>query len=689
MKTNDNNLEKRIKKLQKEIKKHNQLYYTLGKPVISDLEYDKLLKELATLESEYNSKIGVTTLFPDFEKKSLFESLKVFGQTKPSPTRTVGAPINKTQFSKVAHTAPMLSLESITTKEECLKFDADCKKKLGVESLDYMVEPKLDGLSVELVYENGVLTRAVTRGDGLYGEEVTSNIKVIKTVPCNLKGDNPPRLLALRGEIIMHIADFQALNKIQAESGKEVFANPRNAASGSIRQLDSSIIARRKLHVYCYKILTYSEKMPDTDEKIIELIKNFGVPYVPRAKHCAGIMDAINYHIEFEKKRDSLEYEIDGVVINVNRIDYQEKLGTRTNNPHWAIAYKFEPRKEITRVENIVIQVGRTGVMTPVALLKPVEVGGVTVSRATLHNMDEIAKLDIKIGDYVRVQRAGDVIPKVTEVLKERRDGDEQVFHMPLKCPSCFSLLEKEDVFYRCLSGISCPAQLKESIAHYASKGACDIEGLSDKTVEQFYDEGLVSRFSDIYNLKKEGLLRLEGWKDKKADNLLNAIERSKNTTLDRFIFAMGIRNVGKHIANILSEKFLNLERLMSCSIEELMEIKEIGPETAQSIFDFFNKENHKEEIKRLLFSGVSFQNKKTGGKLVGKKIVFTGVLSKMSRKEAEKLVENEGGEAQANVSNDTDFLVIGENPGSKLDDARKKGIKILIEKEFFSQFME
>lgn len=651
---------KRIDELKKEIKRHNRLYYTAGKPEISDAKYDEMMKELKGLEKKHPECVS-----PD------------------SPTQTVGAPVPD-KFAKVRHVLPMLSLESVNTEEDAEHFGRTCEKELGFHP-EFMCEPKLDGLSIELVYENGIFARGATRGDGVVGEDVTLNLKTIPSVPRNLKGRNIPRLLAVRGEVMMHIKDFHELNKRQTEQGLEAFANPRNAAAGSMRQLDYRITAARKLHVYCYQILEMSGTVPGTQKGSLEALGELGFMISPGAGTCENIKEVIAYHHKMEKNRDELNYEIDGVVIKVNAIKDQEKLGMRTTNPRWAVAYKFEPRKEVTRVEDIVVQVGRTGVLTPVALLQPVEVGGVTVSRATLHNMDQVKKLGVKIGDYVKVQRAGDVIPYISEVIERKRSGKEKDFRMPPKCPICGAPIEKEDVFYRCPAGLSCPGQLKEAINHYASKDAADIEGFSDKTVALLYEKGLIKGVADIYTLRREELLKLEGWKEKKTDNLLAAVERSKNVSLDRFIFALGINNVGRHIALLLAEKFGSLDKLKNAAAEELMDVKEIGPEIAESITAFFGEKKNVSEIDRLIRNGVKVGAKaRTGkGKLQGKRIVFTGSLKTLSRSEAQKLVESEGGEAASSVSSSVDFVVAGEEAGSKLDEARKKGIRIITEEEF------
>lgn len=653
-------IRKKIEDLREEIRKHDRLYYTEGRPEISDSKYDELFRELTRLEAEYSQYFS-----PD------------------SPTQTVGAPIPD-KFEKVEHKAPLLSLGSVNDEAGAEHFAKTCLKETG-QAVDYVCEPKLDGLSIELVYEDGKFVSGSTRGDGKIGEDVTSNLKTIASVPRELKGKDVPSSIAVRGEVLMHIKDFQKLNKQQTEAGKDTFANPRNVAAGSMRQLDYRITAQRKLNVYCYRILHISENAPLSQTDSLKLLKDLGFQISPNVKHCKNIKEAVLYHHDLENKRDDLDYEIDGVVIKVNDVSLQEKLGARTTTPRWAVAYKFKPRKEITRVEDIAVQVGRTGVLTPLALLQPVEVGGVTVSRATLHNMDQVEKLGLKVGDYVRVERAGDVIPYISEALKDKRTGREKAFHMPSKCPSCGSPVEKEDVFYRCPAGLACPAQLKEAMAHYASKGAVDIDGFSDKTVELLYEKGLIKSISDIYKLQREELLGLEGWKEKKTDNILKAIEQAKDVALERFVFGLGIKNVGKHIAALLAKKFGTLDKIMSAKRDELLEINEIGPEIAESITHFFSEEKNVEEIAKLKANGVVVREKKqaTQGKLLGKKVVFTGSLSSMSRSEAKELVESEGGEASSSVSASTDMVVAGEKAGSKLDKAKKLGIKVLTEDEF------
>jgi len=655
-----NGVKKKIDDLRKEILRHNELYYLKAEPVISDGQYDGLLRELKRFEAEY----------PEYAAED-------------SPTRSVGAAIPN-KFVKVEHNALMLSLDSVNDSTGAEHFDQTCSKESGGR-IDYAAEPKLDGISIELVYENGNFKGGSTRGDGRVGEDVTANLKTIKSVPKRITGKSVPGYLSVRGEVMMHIKDFQALNKKQIDDGGVVFANPRNVAAGSMRQLDYRITASRKLRVYCYRILKISEGMPRTQLESLKLLKEMGFNTPINVKHCRGIASAIQYHHDMEVKRDELDYEIDGVVIKVNDLDLQERLGRRTTNPRWAVAYKFKPRKEITRLENIVVQVGRTGVITPLALLQPVEVGGVTVSRATLHNMDQITKLGVKIGDYVKVHRAGDVIPYIGEVMKEKRTGKEKTFHFPTKCPSCGAKLEWEDVFCRCPAGLSCPKQMRETILNYVSKGAASIDGFSIKSVELLYAKGILRKISDIYTLKREDLLKLDTWREKKTENLLRQIEKSKSITLDRFIFGLGIKNVGRHIAVLLADKFGTLEKIISSDEGMLTAINEIGPEIAKSITIFFkNKENIK-EIERFKKYGVIIHERKTSrnGKLAGKKIVFTGTLKTMTRLDAKEKVEAEGGEVSSAVGAGTNILVAGENAGSKLEKAKSKSIKVLSEEEF------
>ncbi len=654
---------KRIEWLRKEIRRHNYLYYVLNKPEISDEEYDKLMEELRQLEEQ----------FPEFI-------------TPDSPTQRVGAPPAK-EFKTVRHVKPMLSLDAAHKEEEIRTFDRRVKKELGVENVEYVAEPKLDGLSVELIYEDGKYVRGSTRGDGVNGEDVTENIKTIRAVPLVLRDEEIPlpKMLAVRGEVIMHIKDFEELNKELIQRGEEPLANPRNAAAGSLRRLDPNETAQRPLDIFFYEIMHVEGDgiKIETQWEALQTLKKWGLKVNPLVKLCKNIEEAIEYHHEMEERRETLDYEIDGVVIKVNRLDYQEKLGAKTRSPRWAIAYKFPPRKEETQILDIVVGVGRTGILTPVALLKPVDVKGVTVSRATLHNEDYIKEKDIRIGDWVRVARAGDVIPEVVEVIKERRTGKEKEFRMPKHCPVCGSHVVKEGAYYRCTGGLSCPAQLKRSIEHFASKNAMDIEGLGGKTVELLVEKGIIKRISDIYRLTKRDLLHLPRFAEKSAKNLIEAIEKSKNRGLARLIFALGIPNVGEHTARLLAEKFRSMDRLMNATEAELLAIKEIGPETASSIVNFFREERNRKEIEELKKLGVKMEYEEERGRLKGKVFVFTGALKDFTREEAKELVEKEGGIVANSVSRNVDYVVVGEKPGSKYEKAKELGLRIIGEEEF------
>ncbi|RLF41012.1 MAG: DNA ligase (NAD(+)) LigA [Thermoplasmata archaeon] len=654
-------VKKRIEELRKEIRHHDYLYYVLNKPEISDAEYDRLMEELKRLEEAY----------PEFI-------------TPDSPTQRVGG-YPAEEFKTVRHTKPMLSLDSAFTEEDIRRFDERVKRELGEENIEYVAEPKLDGLSVELVYENGVFTRGSTRGDGINGEDVTENLKTIKSVPLRLR-EPYPSMLAVRGEVIMHIDAFEKLNKQMIERGEEPLANPRNAAAGSLRRLDPRETAERPLDIFFYEILSIEGVSIKTQWEVLNHLKKWGLKVNPIIRKCSCIEDAIRYHEEMTEKRDSLSYEIDGVVIKVDRLDYQEKLGVKARSPRWAIAYKFPPREEETEIIDIVVQVGRTGALTPIALLKPVDVTGVTVSRATLHNQDFIDQMDVRIGDKVKIARAGDVIPEVVKVIKETRTGKEKKFHIPSTCPVCGSKVIKDGAFYRCTGGLSCPSQLKRSIGHYASKGAMDIEGLGRKNVDLLVDNGLIKRVSDIYTIKKEDLLKLPRFADKSADNLLKGIEESKNRDLGRFIYALGIPNVGEHMARLLAQHFKTLDALMNAREEDLLNIREVGPETAESIISFFKEKRNREEIERMKKLGVKatfMREEKKKGVLEGKTFVFTGALKEFSRDEAKRIVEELGGRAASSVSRNVDYVVVGEKPGSKYEKAEKLGLKIISEEEF------
>ncbi|MCD6108055.1 MAG: NAD-dependent DNA ligase LigA [Thermoplasmata archaeon] len=656
---------KRIEELRREIRHHDYLYYVLNKPEISDAEYDKLMQELRELEEMYPDLI-----------------------TPDSPTQRVGAPPAE-EFKTVKHTKPMLSLDTVLNEEEMRRFDDRVRRELGVEKVEYVVEPKLDGLSVEVIYENGVLTRGSTRGDGINGEDVTENIKTIRSIPLRLREKElkAPARLAVRGEVIMHIKDFEELNKKLIEKGEEPLANPRNAAAGSLRRLDPRETAERPLDAFFYEIMLLEGDTVKTQWDALQKIKAWGLKVNPHVRKCDGIEDVVRYHVEMGEKRDNLDYEIDGVVVKVNNIEYQDRLGVKARSPRWAVAYKFPPRLEKTQIMDIVVQVGRTGILTPVALLRPVDVSGVTVSRATLHNQDYIDQMDVRIGDFVRIGRAGDVIPEVVEVLKEERTGKEKKFHIPDKCPVCGSKVVREGAYYRCTGGLSCIAQLKRSIQHFASKGAMDIEGLGGKIVDLLVDNGLVRRISDLYNIRKEDLLKLPRFAEKSADNLIKAIEKSKEQPLPRFIYALGIPNVGEHIARVLAENFKSIENLKKAREENLLRIYEIGPEIAESVVSFFSEKRNLEELDRLARAGVKalteVMEEKKPGILEGKTFVFTGELDSFTREEAKRIVEELGGRAASSVSRKTDYVVVGKNPGSKYEKAKQLGVKIISEDEF------
>jgi len=651
----------KIKKLSDKLNKYSHLYYVKNEPAIADSEFDKLILELKKLENQY----------PEFI-------------TKDSPTQRIGAKI-QSRFNKVRHAKKMLSLQAAHNREDTLAFDKRNREKLQVTELEYAAEPKLDGLSIELRYEDGIFIQGSTRGDGSMGEDITTNLKTVRSIPLELNKKEIKHLV-VKGEVVMFIKDFNHLNKENTVSNLQTFANPRNAAAGSLRQLDASVTASRKLQSFIYEVIEVSDKKPKTQKDVLDFLKECGFKVNSETKLLNNIDKAIEYHDIMEKKRDKIDYEIDGVVIKVNNLEYHDVIGQRSTSPRWAVAYKFEPRKEMTVIEDIVTQVGRMGTLTPVALLKPVEVGGVTVSRATLHNMDEIKRKDIKIHDKVKIQRAGDVIPQVVSVDKQARSGKEKDFIMPKKCPACNSLVVHEDVYYFCTGGIACRAQIKEGIKHFASKDALDIAGLSDKTVELFYEKGLVKSIPEIFNLTKDDLLKLPGWKEKSSNNLINAIKESKKTNLSRFIFSLGIRHVGKHLAEILAGEYKNIDILKKATKEELININEVGPKVAESIHDFFKSKNSLHMLEDLFKAGIIMKNEAKAGPLQGLTFLFTGTLLRYSRSEAQRKVKDLGGKVTDSISDKVNYLVAGENPGSKLNKAKKKSsIKIINEAQFSS----
>jgi DNA ligase (NAD+) len=651
-------IKREIERLVKELNHHCYRYYVLDSPVISDEEYDRLYLKLKGLEEKYGY------VLPD------------------SPTHRVGAPpLDK--FEKVRHKEPMLSLDNAFSYDELKEFDKRVKRLSRTqEEIEYTVEPKYDGLAIELTYRDGLLYKASTRGDGYEGEDVTPNIKTIKSVPLKIEGVSIPEEIDIRGEVYMDIEDFERLNREREHKGEPLFANPRNAAAGSVRQLDSSITASRRLHLACYGI----GAMKGVEfKKQLELIKwlekaRFPIPAI--VKQVKGIDRVIGIAKEIEEKRRTFPFETDGAVVKVNDFSLQRLLGIKTREPRWAIAYKFPAHQGTTRIREILPSVGRTGVITPVAMLEPVRIGGVTVSRSTLHNWDEIQRKDIKVGDFVVVERAGEVIPHVITVIKEKRTGKEKTFPIPEKCPVCGSRVMREEgeVAVRCI-GLDCPAQVQERIRHFASRATMDIEGLGEKNVELLYSKGLIGHFIDIYKLKKDDLLQLPRFAEKSAQNLIDAIEKSKHATLSKFLYALGIVHVGEYAAKLLSENFERLEGLYNIKPERIMEIRQMGEKIAQSVADFFNDPENLRTIERLKTLGLKIKNpdfkgrKKEKRPLDGLTFVITGSLPK-PRKEVEDMIENLGGHTSSSVSRSTDYLVVGEEPGSKLQKAQSLGVK-------------
>ncbi len=663
----------RVKKLREEIDYHNYRYYVLDSPVISDAEYDALMRELKELEEKYPELI-----------------------TPDSPTQRVGFKPAE-GFKEVPHAEPMLSLDDAMNEEEVIEFDKRIKRFLGLpedQPIEYTVEPKIDGLAIELVYENGVFVVGSTRGDGYVGEDVTNNLKTIKTIPLRLRKftedapDIPPRV-DIRGEVFMTKEEFQRLNEERIRKGELPFANPRNAAAGSLRQLDPSITAKRKLDIFCYGVGRVDGYKFKTQWEILQTLPKWGLKINPMVKLVKNIGEAIKYHHEIERIRETLPYEIDGIVIKVNDLSLWEKLGTKARSPRYALAYKFQPTQVTTQLIDVVFQVGRTGAITPVAILKPVQIGGVIVERATLHNEDFIKNLDVRIGDWVLVQRAGDVIPQIVMPIKDRRTGNEKEIVFPTYCPICGTKLVRKpgEAIWRCPNP-NCYASLVRKILHFASRNAMNIEGLGEKVARDLVDKGFVQNIADLYYLKLEDFMKLPGFAYKKAKNLYEAIQKSKKITLSRFIYALGIRHVGEAMAHLLAEKFKTLDKLMNASVSDLLSIPGVGYEVAKSIVDFFKNEENRKMIQRMLDAGITFieEEKKEEEKpkiLEGKTFVFTGALKSMTRDQAKRKVMELGGKVSDSVSRKVDYVVVGESPGSKYRKALQLGIKTLNEEEF------
>ncbi|MFQ6111467.1 MAG: NAD-dependent DNA ligase LigA, partial [Nitrospinota bacterium] len=619
-------------------------------------------------------------------------------QLPDSPTQRVGGePLEA--FGTVLHTLPMLSLENAVNPEEVREFDERTKRflrgqeGLGVRELDYVAEPKLDGVAVELVYRDGLLTTGSTRGDGVRGEDVTQNLKTIKSIPLSLmrpegKALGVPRLLEVRGEVFMRTENFRRLNEERAGAGEPLFANPRNAAAGSLRQLDSRVTASRPLEIFCYGVGRVDGVSLRTQWEALQALPCWGLRVNPEARLCHGLEEVLGYYEELLERKEALGYEIDGLVIKVNSFELQALLGEKSRSPRWALAYKFPARQATTVVKDITVGVGRTGALTPVALMEPVRVGGVEVSRATLHNLDEVEKKDVRVGDTVVVQRAGDVLPEVVSVVLSRRPPGTRPFRMPSRCPECGAEVVRlpGEAAHRCM-GLSCPAQLKESIQHFASKNAMDIDGLGEKLVAQLVDTRLVRNVADLYALTQKEVEGLERMAEKSASNLISALENSKRPGLSRFIFALGIRHVGEHMAQVLADHFGSLEKLSQAKEDELMAIKEVGPQVARSITTFFSQPENRNVLERLLGSGIELQETATPtveeGPLSGLSFVLTGALERRTRDEAKRAIEAKGGRVASSVSSKTDYLVVGANPGTKLGEAERLGVATISEAEF------
>lgn len=654
----ENSVQKRHQKLKSLIHRHNELYHTLDKPEISDYEYDQLYAELLQLEKE-NPGLDMSD----------------------SPSTRVGGDAIS-QFQKVAHRKPMLSLQNSYSVEDIIEFDERVKKFLRSDvPVEYFAELKLDGLSMELVYENGSLVRALTRGDGAVGEDVTHNIKTIKTIPLKLKTKKPPALLEVRGEVIIFKKDFLEMNEAYEEAGEDTFANPRNAAAGTVRQLDPKIAASRPLKFMAYALGDYNGITFTSQQNISEVLKELGLPVLEnKLVVCSDQPERIvQYYQDIEKLRPSLDFDIDGIVIKVNSLAQQEDLGLVARSPRWATAAKFKPEQATTTIENIVVQVGRTGALTPVAIMAPVKVGGVTITNATLHNQDEIDRKDVRIGDTVFIQRAGDVIPEVVSVLLPKRPKNSKPFKIPLECPSCGTHAHRgeDDAVLRCLNA-KCPAKIKESIKHFVSRRAMNMEKVGDKLVETLADHGLIGSFSDLYKLKKDELLSLERQGEKSVDNILKSIEASRKTTLSRFIYSLGIRFVGEQTAKLLADHFVEIERFLKATKEDLETVPEIGPKVSGAILESLASKSFVAEVKEIA-KHLEFEKPKrnTDGPLSGRSFLVTGTLP-VKRDEAHALIEANGGKLLSGVSSKLSYLVVGDDPGSKVEKAQSLNVKII-----------
>ena len=660
---NKEEIKKEIDKLRELIREHNYHYYVLDEPIISDYEYDNLLRKLIIMEKKYPELI-----------------------TPDSPTQRIGAkPL--AEFKTARHLVPMLSLSNAFSDKELLDFDKRIKKYFPQKFFNYIVELKIDGLAIALVYENGILQRGTTRGDGFIGEDITQNLRTINSVPLRLIKFNDIKRIEVYGEVYMNKVSFKKLNEERDKQGENLFANPRNAAAGSVRQLDSSITAKRQLDTFIYQATFPDGSDFKTHYEVLKFLYDAGFKVNPNIKECQTIEEAIEYCEIWRKKKNELNYEIDGMVIKVNQLYLREELGSTSKSPRWAIAFKFPAEQMTTVIKDIIVGVGRTGTLTPVAVLEPVFISGSKVQRATLHNEDEIRRKDIQIGDTVLIQKAGEVIPEVVKVIKERRNGIERKFSMPEKCPVCGSKVVKieDEVASRC-NNISCPAQVKERIKHFVSREAMDIDGLGTALIEQLVDKGIIKDFGDLYYLRKEELLTLERMAEKSSDNIIKAINKSKNRPLSNLIYALGIRYVGSYASKILSQRIDNLLDLKDETLEDFINIPEIGPKIAESIVLFFNKKENLQIIRKLKEAGVNLgsrEKKTTTQALEGMQFVLTGTLENFTRDEAKREIEQLGGRVTGNVTRKTNYLVLGKEPGQKYQKAKEIGINILEENDF------
>lgn len=656
-----------VEQLRQEINQHNYRYYVLDDPAVPDAEYDRLLRRLQQLEQEYPQLVSAD-----------------------SPSQRVGAE-PASAFATVTHEVPMLSLDNAFSADELHDFDRRCKERLDITDIEYVAEPKLDGIAVSLLYERGKLVRGATRGDGQRGEDITQNLRTIHSIPLVLLGEDVPDRLEVRGEVYMPKAGFHQFNVQAQAKGEKTFVNPRNAAAGSLRQLDSRITATRPLEMCCYGVGVCSDELSGDHSQILHQLNKWGFKINKEMEVLPSIQACDKYYQQLLSRREQLSYEIDGIVFKVNALALREELGFVSRAPRWAIAYKFPAQEEMTTLEAVEFQVGRTGTLTPVARLKPVFVGGVTVSNATLHNLDEIERLGVKVGDSVIIHRAGDVIPKVVRVVVEQRSTDVQDIIVPTECPVCSSELERVagEAALRCTGGLVCSAQRKEAIKHFASRRAMDIDGLGDKLVEQLVDQELVHSAADLYTLQKDDLVTLERMGDKSAQNLIDAIERSKHTTLARFIYALGVREVGETTALTLANYFGSLDALINTTEEHLLQVPDVGPVVAHHIVCFFKEKNNRDVINQLKTAGVDWpeQSQPTQEKLklVGKTYVLTGTLSVMSRDEAKQKLQLLGAKVAGSVSKKTTAVIAGEKAGSKLSKAESLGIPILDERDLLA----